>query len=115
MMGAEFLSRTRKTIVKHIDAKRVALATADLLTNTPKDQPRRSIASVAPGASVNTGETIIVEARGGKLSARRGNAVVANFDNPGSDLIAAIGKAGGVTTGVVQRVHKLSKKVEVSL
>ena len=114
-MGAEFLSRTRKTIVKHIDAKRVALATADLLTITPKDQPRCLIASVAPGANVNSGETVILEARSGKLSARRGNAVVANFDNPGSDFVAAIGKAGGVTTGVVQRVHKLSKKMEISL
>lgn len=114
-MGAEFLARTRKTIVKHIDAKRAALATPDLLTNTPKDQPRCSIASVAPGANVKDGEVLIVEARNGALSARRGNSIVANFDNPGSDLVAAISKSGGVANGVVQRVHRLSKKVEVSL
>lgn len=114
-MGAEFLSRTRKTIIKHIDAKRVALATADLLTIIPKDQPRCAVASLAPGANVNSGEVLIVEERNGKLNARRGNSLVASFDNPGGDLVAAVGKAGGVATGIVQRVHKLSKKVEVSL
>lgn len=114
-MGAEFLSRTKKTIIKHIDAKRVALATHDLLTRNPTDEPRCSIASMAQGATLNDGEVLIVEARDGKLSARKGNSVVAAFDNPGSDLVAAISKSGGVANGVVRRVHKLSKKVEVAI
>jgi hypothetical protein len=114
-MGAEFLSRTRKTIIKHIDSKRVALATPDILMRSPADQPRCVIASVAAGATLNDGDLLIVESRNGSLNARRGNSIVAEFDRPAGEIIAAIDKSGGVANGVVTRVHKLSKKVEVSL
>lgn len=114
-MGAEFLAETRDTIVKHIDKKRVALAAADLLTSKPKDQPRCSIASTTPGAVFKKGEAVIVEARDGKLGMRRGNYVVGNFDSPSRDLVAKIEKWGGVANGTIQRIHKLSGKVEVSL
>ena len=114
-MGAEFLNRTKKTITKHIDAKRAALATSDFFTKTPTDQPRCAIATISGGASLQDGDTLIVESRNGSVDARRGNTVVARFDNPSNDLVAAIARSGGVASGTVKRVHRISKKVEVSL
>lgn len=114
-MGLEFLSRTKRTITKHIDAKRVALATPSLFTTTPTSTPRCSIASVAGNVNLTNGEVLILEARNGSVKLRRGIADVGDLDNPSCDTIAAIEKSGGVANGVVQRVHKISKKVEVSL
>ncbi|MBZ9799710.1 hypothetical protein [Mesorhizobium sp. ES1-4] len=114
-MGAEFLGKTKNTIIKHIDAKRVALATPDFFTKVPTDEPRCAIATISVGATVKDGDLLIVESRNGSVDARRGNSIVAKFDNPTSDLVAAIGKSGGAANGIAKRVHKISKKVEVSL
>jgi len=65
--------------------------------------------------AISDGDVLIVEAKNGVLKARRGNSVVANFDNPARDLVDAISGSGGAAYGVVKRVHRLSKKVEVSL
>jgi hypothetical protein len=114
-MGSEFLNRTKKTIVKHLDAKRAELARRTLLTLQPKNQPRSSIASLDAGAIVAGGETLIVEYRSGSLKLRRGNAFVGTLDNPAPDIVSAVEKSGGAANGVIQRVHVLSRKVDVSL
>lgn len=114
-MGVEFLNRTKKTIRKHVDTKRAELATPGLFTVNPTNQPRRAIASISAGVNVANGEVLIVETKGGRVSLRRGNSVVGSFDNPAGDVISAIEKSGGAANGVVGRVHRLSKKAEVSL
>ena len=114
-MGVDFLSRTKRTIVKHIDRKRVALSTHDLFTSRPKEQARCLTASLADGQTLTGGEHLIVEVRRGTVQLRRGNSIVGAFDNPSNEIVAAVEKSGGIASGIVERVHKLSKKADVSL
>lgn len=114
-MGIEFLNRTRKTISKRIDMQRAALATPGLFTVRPGERPRTYVATVVAGASVAGGESLIVEVRNGSVKMRRGNDVVVSLDNPPSDVVKAIEHSGGAAGGVVQRVHKLSGKADVTL
>lgn len=114
-MGTEFLNRTKKTIAKCVDTQRAALATPELFTVKPDDHPRSYVATVTPGAKVESGEFLIAEVRNGVVKARRGNDDVVSLDNPTSEVVTAIENSGGSTSAVVQRVHKLSGKADVTL
>lgn len=114
-MGADFLSRTKRTIIKHVDYKRIALSTPDLFTSEPKEKRRSLMASVVEGQNVTGGEHLMVEYRKGSVHLRRGNSIVGSFDNPSNEIITAVKDSGGTVSGVVNRVHKLAKKAEVSL
>jgi hypothetical protein len=114
-MGTEFLNRTKKTIAKRIDLQRAALATPVLFTIKPGDRPRSYVATIVAGTNVAGGESLIAEVRNGSVKMRRGNEVVVSLDNPPSEVIAGIENSGGVANGIVQRVHKLSGKADVTL
>jgi hypothetical protein len=114
-MGTEFLNRTKKTIAKHIDTQRAALATPELFTIKPNDRPRSYVATVAAGACLTDGESLIAEVRNGFVKMRRGNDVVVSLDNPPSEVVTAIENSGGSANGIVRRVHKLSGKADVTL
>jgi len=114
-VGTEFLNRTKKTIAKRIDAQRAALATPGLFTVKPGDRARSYVATIVAGANVADGESLIVEVRSGSVKMRRGNDVVVSLDNPPSEVVMAIENSGGAASGVVQRVHKLSGKADVTL
>ena len=114
-MGSEFLKRTRATHVKSIDAGRARLGTADLFTQTPKDQPRCAVAILSGGAKVDAGEMLIVEPKGSELVASRGNSEVARIKNPPADVMRAVCNSGGVAKGEVQKINKLSKTADISL
>jgi hypothetical protein len=114
-MGTEFLNRTKKTIAKRIDTQRAALATPELFTIKPGDRPRSYVATIAAGAKVAGGESLIAEVHNGLVKMRRGNDVVVSLDNPPSEVVTAIGNSGGSANGVVQRVHELSGKADVTL
>ena len=113
-MGADFLKRTRKTHSKSIDAGKVRLATPDLFTQTPKDQPRCAIA-ILTGEAVSTGEKLIIESEGKELVASKGNTVVARVKNPPADVITAISQSGGIAKGEIQKINAISKTVDISL
>lgn len=114
-MGVEFLNRTKKTIIKHIDRNRVALSTPTLFTINPSETARRVVGSLSGGASVSNGESLVVEVRNGAAHLRRGNALIGSLDCPSNDIIGRIERSGGAAGGVVHRVHKISRKVEISL
>jgi hypothetical protein len=114
-MGSEFLKKTKRSIAKHIDMKRADLARVDFFTQTPKDQPRCALASVSPGAELCDGDDLIVESRGDRLLACKGNSIVAEFSNPPSDLLSAIADSGGLACGIVKQVNKFSKTVDVAI
>lgn len=114
-MGIEFLTRTRQTIRKHIDRKRVELATPDLFTQQPTDQPRCAMISLKQGVLVKEGERLIIELSKASITARRDNTVIGVYDNPNSGVLANLSNSGGTAGGVVRRVMKLSGKAEVSL
>ena len=114
-MGSEFLKKTRATHVKSIDIGRVALSTPNLLTQTPKDQPRCAVATLSGRAKLAAGEILIVEPKGAELVASRGNSEVARIKNPPSDVMRAICSSGGVAKGEVQKVKKLSMTADISL
>ena len=114
-MGIDFLMRTRQTIQKTIDRKRVALATPDLLTREPQDQGRCTIISLGEGSIAEVGDRLILEVRHSTLTARRDNTVVGASENASPDIVQGIAATGGTAGGIVTRVLKLSKKVEVAV
>ena len=114
-MGTDFLGRTKKTIFKRIDMQRVALGPPDLFTVKPSDCPRSYVATLVDGFKLTDGEHLIAEVRNDNVNICRGNDVVATLDRPPSEVISAIKNSGGAANGVVQRVHKLSGKAEVTL
>ena len=113
-MGSDFQEKTKKTIVKHLDAKRIELATRDLLTTMPTDQPRSFLASIEGRCDVSGGTKMMAEADGTSILLRQGSSYVARLDNPPADLVAKVANAGGAGA-TVEHVHALSKKLEVSL
>ena len=115
-MGAEFLSRTKKTIRKIIDNHRVALATAHLFSTIPGEKPRIYLGTISSGVAVAAGESFIAEARkSGSVTLRRGNDTVGTMDNPSMQVVSSIQQSGGVARAIVQRVHLVSGKVDVTL
>lgn len=115
-MGAEFLSRTRKTIRKTIDDHRVALATPKLFSASPGEKPRVYLGTINSGAAVAAGESLIVEARKpGSVTFRRGNDTVGTMDSPSRQIFSSIQQSGGVARAIVQRIHLVSGKVDVTL
>ena len=114
-MGSEELKKRRKTHDKYIDKKRAQLSTPGLFTQTPTDQPRCALASVSAGQTLAEGENLVVEAAGGALLARRGQSIVATFNNPPADILSAIRGSTGIASGIVQRVNALSRTAEVAI
>ena len=114
-MGIEFLTRTRKTITKHIDRMRVELATPDLFTQKPADLPRCAMLTLKKGAIVEVGDRLVLESTKSSVTAHRNNVAVGNYDNPSADVMESLAKTGGTAGAVVRRVMKISGKAEVSL
>lgn len=115
-MGSEELKKRRKSHDKYIDKKRVELATPDLFTQTPRDQPRCALAHIFNGARVSEGDRLVIEVAQNKLLGKLGNSVVATFDQPPADILAAIkGSSTGLAAGTIIKVNALSKTVEVSI
>ena len=114
-MGSEFLGKQRQTIVKHIDRKRVELATRDLFTIVPQDRRRSFIASVAANTSVAKGEVLIVESVDGVVKLLRGLSVVGSLDGLPEEIVATIKETGGAAKAIVERIHALSKRVSVAI
>jgi hypothetical protein len=74
-MGAEELKKRRPSHDKYIDRQRVALATPDLFTRMPEDQPRSFIAVMENGIAPAVGRDHILQADKGKLMGCIGNSV----------------------------------------
>jgi hypothetical protein len=114
MMGSEFMKMTKRTISKYVDKNRVALATRDLFTTFPEDQPRSWVASISSGARVSEGARILAESDGAAIRLRQGNSYVGKLDNPTKDVLAKL-SAAGCAGATVQRVLTLSGKIEVQI
>lgn len=114
-MGAEFLKKTRNTNAKSLDKGRARLATPDLFTRTPDDQPRSAVAKINTGAALSHGEKVIVESDGKSLSAVIGHKTVATFANPPADVVSAISNSGGVAKGEVSKINPISKTADIKL
>lgn len=114
-MGADFLDKRNKGYAKHIDRKRVALATGDLFTREPNDQPRRIIAKMKRGADLIVGDKLIIEQKGASLTGCRGNSVVAEIENASTVITDAVSQSSGVAIGTIEKVNKVSGTLEVSI
>jgi hypothetical protein len=114
-MGAEELKKRRPSHDKYINRQAVALATPDLFTRTPEDQPRSCVASIGPDITVEIGESFIIEPTETGMLGRRGNSVVLNFTRPPDDILKAVRSGASVATGEIKRINKLSRTVEVMI
>ena len=114
-MGIEFLARTRPTIRKHIDRKRVELSTPDLFTKAPNEEPRCALISLEKGADLKEGDRLTIEIGATSITVRRENSFVGTYENPNSEILTNLSKSGGAAGGVVRRIMKISGKAEVAL
>ena len=114
-MGAEELTKRRQSHDKYIDRQRVELATPDLFTQMPENQPRSCVATVIGDATVVVGESLVIEAADNSLQARRGNSIVLTISDPPADVLSAVRAGAGIASGTVQHVHKLSRRVQVTI
>lgn len=114
-MGADFLERAAPTFRKSWDRARITLGTADLFTRNPECKARTAIADVLGDVRLDVGERVIVDLQGDTLMARRGNRGVARFANPAGDLLRAVRESCGIADGRIERIHRLSGVVEISL
>lgn len=114
-MGSEILKIISKSYKKGIDKSRARLATADLFTQAPVNQPRSAVACITDKSSLKSGEKVIIEPRGKELVASRGNSVVALFKNPPADIMTAITQSGGIAKGEIQKINNLSKTADITI
>ncbi|VIO69560.1 hypothetical protein CI1B_27660 [Bradyrhizobium ivorense] len=114
-MGAEELQKRRPSHDKYIDRQRVALATLDLFTRFPEDQPRSFIAVMEKGISPSVGSDHILQADKGKLLGCVGNSVQFSAPNAPSDILKALSAGAGIAVGEIIRVNPLSNTVEVKI
>jgi hypothetical protein len=114
-MGAEELKKRRQSHDKYIDRQRVALATPDLFTRTPQEQPRSFIAVMAKGIQPDIGGDHILQADKGQLVGCRGNSVHFHTTAAPPDILRAITSGAGIAVGEIIRVNPLSGTVEVKI
>jgi hypothetical protein len=114
-MGSEELKKRRQSHDKYIDRQRVTLATPDLFTRTPQDQPRSCVATLTPGASVEIGESFIIEPAEDGMLGRRSNSVVLTFSQPPADILNAVRSSARIAIGEILCINKLSRTVDVMI
>lgn len=114
-MGADFISKRNKSYKKHIDRKRVALATSDLLTQTPNNKPRRVSAKLKQGVNLSIGDEMIIQKYDQVWVCRCGNKIVAEIKKLPSTIASAISESCGIAVGVVEKIREMSDEVEVSV
>lgn len=114
-MGAEELKKRRPSHDKYIDRQRVALATPDLFTRVPEDQPRSFIAVMEKGSKPAVGTDHILQADKGKLTGCTGNSVHFSTMNAPPDSLQAIKLGAGIAVGEIIRINPISGTVEVKI
>jgi hypothetical protein len=114
-MGAEELTKRRQSHDKYVDRQRVELATPNLFTLMPENQPRSCVATLIGDAAVSIGEFFVIEASNNGLVARRGNSIVLTILDPPADVLSAVRTGAGIASGTVQHVYKLSRRVQVMI
>ena len=114
-MGAEELKKRRASHDKYIDRQRVALATPDLFTRMPDDQPRSFIAVMENGIAPAVGRDHILQADKGKLMGCIGNSVHFLAASAPPDILQAIDAGAGIAVGEIIRVNPISNTVEVKI
>ena len=114
-MGAEELKKRRPSHDKYIDRQRVALATPDLFTRMPEDQPRSFIAVMEKGITPTVGRDHILQADKGKLMGCVGNSVHFSATSAPPDILQAIAGGAGIAVGEIIRINSISNTVEVKI
>ena len=114
-MGIEFIRKAAKPFRRLWDEGRKALGTAGLFTEQPTPEGRSAPFDLAPDASLNVGDVVVVEAEGESLIARQRLHEVARIINPPAELLQAVQQSSGVAKGTIDQVHMLSRVAEISV
>lgn len=114
-MGIDFIEKAAPSFKKSWDRERVNLATSDLFTCQPDRAARSATAYLIDGLQLKAGEWVTVEIHDGVLIARRGNGIVAQFNNPPPELVEAVKASCSIAKGHIDQVHDLAGMVEISL
>ena len=114
-MGLDFIRKAAPSFRKGLDRMRVKLATPTLFTKEPTCSSPAYAANLRKNKDVETGEKLGVRLDGEQVLALRGLDLVAVFDNPPSDLKAALMASHGEACGVVQTVHSIARVAEITV
>lgn len=114
-MGVEFIRKAAPTFKKSWDRHRVSLATPTLLTQQPTCVARIAAADLAHDATLEQGDTVMVQLNGTALIAMRGLSEVAYFTAPSPALVSAVQQSCGVARGTVEQINPISGVVEISI
>lgn len=114
-MGLEFIRKAAPTFKKSWDRHRVSLATPTLFTQQPTCVARTAAADLANNATLEKGDTVIVQLNGTTLVAMRGLSKVAYFIAPSPALVSAIQQSCGVARGTVEQINSIAGVVEISI
>lgn len=116
-MGIDFIRRTAPTFRKAWDRRRVELCTPDLLTRPIAEGSRTIIAEMVGRKTLRGGDEFIFERSPGsaELLGRIGMEIVARAASAPKEIVSAVEAGAGVARAKVEKVHKLSGLVEVSL
>jgi len=114
-MGIDFIRKAAKSFHKGMDQSRIDLYTPDLFTRRPDDKQRSYAASIRAGRKLIAGEKLCVRLHNGKIIAQRDMDVVAQFDSPPAELVAAVEKSYGEACGTVQEVHDIAATAEIAV
>ena len=114
-MGLDFIRKAGKSFHKSIDQSLVDLGTPNLFTREPNCQPRSYAAMIGTAVQLGIGEVLTVRLCDGRIVAQRGMNIVAEFETPPEELLAAIKASWGEAYGTVQDVHEMANTAEITV
>jgi hypothetical protein len=114
-MGIEFIRTRAKTFKKSWDRHRVSLATPTLFTQQPVCAARTAAADLTGCATLQKGDTVIVQLNGTRLVAMRGLSEAAYFTDPPPELVSAVRESYGVARGTVEQINTIAGVAEISI
>lgn len=114
-MGVDFIRKAAKSFHKGLDQSRIDLCTPDLFTQRPDCEPRAYAASIRANRKLIPGEDLCVRFHDGKIVAQRGMDIVAEFDAPPAELVAALKESHGEACGTVQEVYEIADTAEITV
>ena len=86
-----------------------------LLDLTMSEAARTVTVDLQPGASLRTGDTLIVESGPAGVTVSDGLRAIGSVPNPSADLSSALAKGGGYAEGTTQRIGLFGDTAEVTI
>lgn len=114
-MGLDFIRNAAKSFRKGLDQSRIDLCTPNLFTQLPECEPRGYTVKIRSNRRLRPGEDLCVRFHNGKIVAQRGMDIIAEFNAPPSELVAALKESYGEACGNVREVYEIADMAEITV